>query len=304
MKCLQCGYQNKPESNACNLCGTIFRKEKKPAAGNAGNATVEMKGPASKDDRPTRSVPRIMAATPPPPSESAMPMPSLLPPYRLETVGSPPVALRPGVEITIGRQPGSGLQIPSTRVSRLHAVIRWEGDQPILADKGSSNGTFVRGKRIKEHALKDGDEIEIGPFLCVYRCGDARPLEQEASEVGDRTQTIAAGGDLFTGTIGESGLMEVLGGLEFNKKTGTLDVFGKGGDGWLTLKGGLPLAAKANGKVDEEAVFELLGMKQGRYTFTPELDAQEKKIKGTITALLLEWGRRADESLMRDTQSD
>src|SRR5207248_2332930 len=113
--------------------------------------------------------------------------------HRIETAGSPPLPLRPGVEVTIGRQPGCGFTIPSNRVSRLHAVIRWVGEQPVLVDKGSSNGTFVRGKPVKEHPLHDGDEIEVGPFLCVYRSGVAGP--EEAQDAGDRTQTIAGSHD-------------------------------------------------------------------------------------------------------------
>ncbi len=45
----------------------------------------------------------------------------------------------------------------------------------------------------------------------------------------------------------------------------------------------------------EEAVFSLLALGEGRFSFTSELRTDERKIKGTVTALLLEWGRRADE---------
>lgn len=294
MKCLQCGYQNKPEAAACNLCGTLFRKPaKKPA--NVGN-TVEMRAPLSLEEKAAQKA-MIPTAVP-----AAVPKGALR--HRLEAVGSPPLPLVVGVELTIGRQPGSGFTIPSTRVSRLHAIIRWEGDRPILVDKGSSNGTFVRGKRIKEHPLQDGDEVEIGPYLCVYRSGDAKLDGLQAEDVGDRTQTIAAGGDVFTGSLVEGGLVEVLGGLEFNKKSGTLDVFGKDGDGWVSLDHGVPLAAKANGIEDEEAILSLLAMKQGRYTFSPEIEVKERRCKRTITAILLEWGRRADESSMRKTDAE
>jgi hypothetical protein len=257
VKCPQCGYENKPEADSCNLCRAVLRKIKK--------GTMELKVP-------------------------------LVERHRLEAVGSPPIELTPNVEFTIGRQPGSGLTIPSTRVSRLHAIIRWENDKPILVDKGSSNGTFVKGKRIKEHALQEGDELEVGPFLCVYRFGETPATRvPRPDETGEMTQTIASQGDVFTGMISEGGLAEVLSGLEFNKKTGTLDVFGKEGDGWLAIENGLPLAASANGLEGNEAIISLLMMKSGRYSFSAELQVKERVIKATITALLLEWGRRADE---------
>ena len=292
MKCLQCGYENAADAAACNLCGSIFRKAKKPNVGN----TVEMRAPLSPEEKAAQRF--VLPPAPKAPAGAPAAAPSLG--HRLESVGSPPMALAVGVELTIGRQPGSGFTIPSTRVSRLHAVIRWEGEQAILVGKGSSNGTFVGGKRVKEHRLQDGDEVEIGPYLCVYRFGAGPPPSNDEDQ-GDRTQTISGGGDLFTGSLTEGGLAEVLGGLEFNKKTGTLDVFGKEGDGWVCLESGVPLAAKANGKENEEAILSLLGMKQGRYTFTHELEAKERRCRATITALLLEWGRRADESIKGNT---
>jgi hypothetical protein len=256
VKCPQCGYQNKDDAHACNLCHAVLRKQRK---------TVEMP---------------VVAG----------------PKHVLESVGSAPVELVPGTEFSIGRQPGCSLVIPSGRVSRVHAVIRWEEGKPILSDKNSSNGTFVRGKRIKEHPLQDGDELEIGPFLCVYRFGDEKKPAQ--ADLGEHTQTLSAQSDVFTGSLGPIGIAEILQGLEFNKKTGTLDVFGKEGDGWISIDNGRPLAALANGEKEEEAVFSLLAMKSGRFTFTPEIEVREKRINATITAILLEWGRRSDESEM------
>ncbi len=291
MKCPQCGYQNKDDANACNLCHAVLRKLKKANVGN----TVEMRAPLSPEEKAAQKA-MIPAAVP-----AAIPRGALR--HRLEAVGSPPLILKVGVELTIGRQPGSGFTIPSTRVSRLHAIIRWEGDQAILVDKGSSNGTFVGGKRCKEHTLVDGDEIEIGPYLCVYRTGDAAAIpEPDDSDIGDRTQTISGGGDVFTGTISNGGLAEVLSGIEFNKKTGTLDVFGKEGDGWISVMDGCPLSAKGNNKENEEAIISLLAMKQGRYTFSPEIEVHDKKCRATFTAILLEWGRIQDEGSMAKTQ--
>jgi hypothetical protein len=279
VKCPGCGYQNKPDVDTCNLCGAVLRRTVKKGG------TVEMQIAAE-----------------------------LRPKHTLESVGTPPIELAPGVELTIGRQPGSGLTIPSNRVSRLHAIIRWEGDKPFLVDKGSSNGTFVSGKRVKDHPLKDGDELEIGPYLCIYRHRDplaakadeprkADPLAGSGSDLGERTSTIGGRGDLFSGTLKDGGLAEVLQGLEFNTKTGTLDVFGKEGEGWITVTAGVPMAANANGKEDAEAIFSLLAMKTGRFTFSPEVHVKDHRMRVTFTALLLEWGRRADELAKTDEMS-
>ncbi len=50
-------------------------------------------------------------------------------------------------------------------VSRLHAVLKREASHVFLMDLGSSNGTFVNGKRLApnvDHAVSNGDVIALG----------------------------------------------------------------------------------------------------------------------------------------------
>jgi hypothetical protein len=50
-------------------------------------------------------------------------------------------------------------------VSRLHAVVKREGEQVILMDLGSSNGTYLNGKRMtpnSEQNLNHGDVVMFG----------------------------------------------------------------------------------------------------------------------------------------------
>ncbi len=50
-------------------------------------------------------------------------------------------------------------------VSRLHAVLKRESSHVFLMDLGSSNGTFVNGKRLSpnvDHAVSNGDVIALG----------------------------------------------------------------------------------------------------------------------------------------------
>ncbi len=54
-------------------------------------------------------------------------------------------------------------------VSRHHAEIRRVGDQHIIQDKGSRNGTLVNGERLRGHrALRDGDCIGICGVELTY----------------------------------------------------------------------------------------------------------------------------------------
>jgi pSer/pThr/pTyr-binding forkhead associated (FHA) protein len=56
-------------------------------------------------------------------------------------------------------------------LSRRHAHIFLKGGQPFVEDLGSTNGTFVDGKRLDEHAvaLNDGDVLAFGGHHFVYR---------------------------------------------------------------------------------------------------------------------------------------
>ncbi len=50
-------------------------------------------------------------------------------------------------------------------ISRLHASMAIDVERVVLADLGSSNGTFVNGERLaRPLTLKAGDRIDIGPF--------------------------------------------------------------------------------------------------------------------------------------------
>lgn len=63
----------------------------------------------------------------------------------------------------IGRRPDVELSVGSLVVSGTHAVIENRGGILSLKDLGSTNGTFVNGQKIQEHALlAEGDWIELG----------------------------------------------------------------------------------------------------------------------------------------------
>jgi hypothetical protein len=72
-------------------------------------------------------------------------------------------------EIMIGRTLNNSFVIEHPSVSKRHARIVIEDNDYSLYDLGSSNGTFVNGKRIKETKLQDGCEVRFGRAHYVYR---------------------------------------------------------------------------------------------------------------------------------------
>ena len=81
------------------------------------------------------------------------------------------VPLGPGT-FAIGRAPDNDVVLDDRRVSRRHAEIRLRLGRHALYDLGSTNGTFVNGKRVSEVALSEGDRITLGAAALIYHVED------------------------------------------------------------------------------------------------------------------------------------
>ena len=70
---------------------------------------------------------------------------------------------------TIGRDEEMDLYIEDTSVSGQHAAIYITNNEVIVEDFGSTNGTFVNGKRVqKKHELRNKDSVAFGNFKCTF----------------------------------------------------------------------------------------------------------------------------------------
>jgi hypothetical protein len=72
-----------------------------------------------------------------------------------------------GRPLTIGRGPDNGLVLQDGRVSRHHARIYGRQGALLLADLGSTNGSWVNDRRVQEIALGEGDQIRIGDTVLI-----------------------------------------------------------------------------------------------------------------------------------------
>jgi serine phosphatase RsbU (regulator of sigma subunit) len=80
-------------------------------------------------------------------------------------------------KLTIGRSSRNDICIGDPFASRLHAELRSEGEQVLLVDMGSANGTYLNGQRVSGTVkLEVGDMVRIGETEIEYASGDQAML--------------------------------------------------------------------------------------------------------------------------------
>jgi EAL domain-containing protein (putative c-di-GMP-specific phosphodiesterase class I) len=96
-----------------------------------------------------------------------------------------PVNTRP---FQVGRQPHLSLYLPSRNVSKLHAEIIGTDAAFCVRDLGSTNGTYLNGRRIKHESLiTDGDLVQFADMEFRVGCVD--------STAGDQTMVVSSIGN-------------------------------------------------------------------------------------------------------------
>ena len=92
--------------------------------------------------------------------------------------------MRPGRPIYFGSSPECEMTLTDKTVSRRHLLAAWEGEQVVLRDQGSTNGTFIQGSRFKEITIGFGAEFKLGRTVIKYlpeeEIVDPEPIEQNA----------------------------------------------------------------------------------------------------------------------------
>ena len=104
-------------------------------------------------------------------------------------------------QFVIGRLPECNLRIESKALSRRHAQIDVSDGLVTVKDLGSTNGTFVDGKRITEPVeLKNGQMLKIGPLETTVQIsaemhGAKNPKVASVKEAVNRVATHNAAVD-------------------------------------------------------------------------------------------------------------
>ncbi|MGH8208960.1 MAG: AAA family ATPase [Steroidobacteraceae bacterium] len=70
--------------------------------------------------------------------------------------------------VIVGRTPDNDLQVDSRFVSRHHCQIITTANSCVIEDLNSTNGIYVKSKRVRRHYLNDGDVVVIGKHELIY----------------------------------------------------------------------------------------------------------------------------------------
>jgi pilus assembly protein CpaF len=93
--------------------------------------------------------------------------------------------------ISIGRVQGNQVILPRGNVSKRHAKIELKNGQFLLSDFGSTNGTYVNGRRLKEPVrIYSDDKVYIGEYILSLEGHDALEREDGASNTVDENDDL------------------------------------------------------------------------------------------------------------------
>jgi general secretion pathway protein A len=91
--------------------------------------------------------------------------------------------LKPG-RLVIGRTPDNDLQIDSKFISRHHCQIVTQLDACVIEDLNSTNGIYVKSKRVRRHNLNDGDVVVVGQHEIMY-IDERAPRNRQSAETAE-----------------------------------------------------------------------------------------------------------------------
>lgn len=170
MYCTRCGQQNPGDSRFCARCGTALVPVEESAQPDEAAATTTMQFGVAEEHGDSGL--DVEATSPADVPDGG----ALLVVRRGPNAGSRFV-LDEGTTAA-GRSEDGAILLDDVTVSRRHAEFIRTGDQVVVRDVGSLNGTYVNRNRIEQAELSSGDEVQIGRFRLLF-------LDRATSQVGD-----------------------------------------------------------------------------------------------------------------------
>jgi DNA-binding NtrC family response regulator len=83
--------------------------------------------------------------------------------------------------VVFGSSPACDLVLTDKTVSRRHLIAARDGQDVVLRDQGSTNGSYIQGSRFKEITIGFGAEVKVGRTVLKY-LPEEEVVEPEASD--------------------------------------------------------------------------------------------------------------------------
>ena len=95
---------------------------------------------------------------------------------------------------TVGRVDDNTFQIAETSVSSHHAELLLRGNDLLVKDLNSTNGTFINGEKVTEGLVKPGQILRLGMIEMRLETGEPTPASATPSKKSlDQTRVIPQG---------------------------------------------------------------------------------------------------------------
>ena len=150
--CQKCGHRNASDSFFCSSCGSALEVDSDKTVVIAKvDPLQDALGPQDNASIDLRTLPKTSAT--------------------LMVRSGPQAGERFVLDTSmtrLGRHPDSEISLDDISVSRRHAEIERHGQEYVLRDSGSLNGTYVNQKRVDIIELTQGDDLQIGKFHLVF----------------------------------------------------------------------------------------------------------------------------------------
>lgn len=100
--------------------------------------------------------------------------------------------------VTVGRSPQADLVIPHDSISRQHCQIELINGEFFITDVGSSNGTFIDGRRLEKHErtkYQNTQHLKLGRLECDVSdlVSEDKTSDKVVSRKGEATATMRIG---------------------------------------------------------------------------------------------------------------
>ena len=95
---------------------------------------------------------------------------------------------------SVGRLADNKICLAEASVSSHHCELQAKGDEILVKDLNSTNGTFINGDPVKEATLKPGQTLRLGSIELRYETGKRQMDQPRPSgvKIGDTVQIATA----------------------------------------------------------------------------------------------------------------